>query len=73
MVWAAFDKTTGRRYVSESNVPSSVIDIGATLAQMINDNEDLYTLVNCHLFNDRRLIGLGYYEAYGTRTMGLTF
>ena len=41
MVWAAFNETTGRRYVVESNIPSSVIDIGAYLVPMINYDDDL--------------------------------
>ena len=73
MVWASFDETTGRRYVIESNVSSLAFNIGATLSLMINDDEVVYTLINCHLFSEGRLMGPGYYRAYTTRTIGLTF
>ena len=63
MVWAAFDETSGRRYIIELNVSSLVFNIGATLSLMINDDEVVYTLINCHLFSEGRLMGPGYCRA----------
>ena len=40
LAWAAFDTITGRMYVVESDVPTSVIDIGATLTLITNSDED---------------------------------
>ena len=63
MVWTAFDVTRTRRYMVESNVPNSVIDIRATLEPPINNNKDQYAFIECCLFLDV-LVGPGYFETY---------
>ena len=64
-VWAAFDAITGRTYVVELDVPTSVIDIGATLALITNSDEDQYTFIYWHLFLNK-LVGPRAFETYGT-------
>ena len=46
LVWAAFDTITGM-YIVESDIPTSVIDIGATLTLISNSDEDQYAFVYC--------------------------
>ena len=50
MVWAAFDAITRRTYVVESNVPNSIIEVGATLAPITNKDKDRYAFIECYLF-----------------------
>ena len=51
--WEAFDEIAGRKYVVELDVPTSVVDIEATLAPMTNCDEDRYAFIDCHLFVDK--------------------
>ena len=55
LVLAAFDAITGRTYVVKLEVPTSVIDNGATLALITNSHKDQYAFIYCHLFVDRGL------------------
>ena len=72
LAWAAFDTITGRMYLVESDVPTSVIDIGATLTLITNSDEDRYAFIYCHLFVDK-LVGLRAFETYETQTIEFTF
>ena len=65
LVWAAFDAITGRTYVVELDVPTSVIDIAATLTLITNSDEDQYAFIYWHLFFDK-LVGPRAFETYGT-------